>query len=180
MSSFGDSPNRIKPLRLRPRRRRRRRRRDKRSRTSSSTHSSSSSAESSASIDEYPSSSSSSSSESSASSLVDAPPPSSPIARLGHHSAHTLAIPAPICTIGPSGPTASALPTPPHTPTIFAAVVRPLNSPGTSFPFNVAITAVTPPPLANGARYVTTHPATSTNTDDVHANSAAVVVGASA
>ena len=56
-----------------------------------------------------------------------------------------------MCTIGPSGPTANALPTPPHVPTIFAASVRPLNNPGTFAPFKLAITCVTPPPLANGA-----------------------------
>jgi hypothetical protein len=99
------------------------------------------------------------SSSSSSSSEPDRParPPSFPTTKsehnffLGQYNVHTLAIPAPMCTIGPSGPMANALPTPHAVPAIFALNVLPLNNPGIFAPFNVAITCVTPPPLANGA-----------------------------
>eukprot|EP00982_Pelagococcus_subviridis_P015582 31412-Pelagococcus_subviridis.AAC.10 len=67
-----------------------------------------------------------------------------------------------MCTIGPSGPTASPLPHAHVTPTTLATSARHPNALGMCVPFNVAITSVTPPPAACGAQNSTSDDATTT------------------
>ena len=59
---------------------------------------------------------------------------------------------APMCTMGPSGPTASDDKMPHVVPTIFATSVRMHSRCGMKMPFRYAITSVTPPPAASGAQ----------------------------
>mmetsp|Transcript_11284 Transcript_11284/g.37299 ORF Transcript_11284/g.37299 Transcript_11284/m.37299 type:complete len:230 (+) Transcript_11284:1533-2222(+) len=74
---------------------------------------------------------------------------------------------APMCTIGPSGPTASPEPTAHVTPTAFASKDLNPNSPGTLVPLRNAITPVTPPPAACGAQKTQSTEATATNTTHI-------------
>ena len=80
------------------------------------------------------------------------PPRTSPSQARGIASVTTLAIAAPMCTIGPSGPTASELPHAAATPKTFAHSDLHERSPGMAVPLRYAITEVTPPPCACGAQ----------------------------